>query len=648
MTLTVALSTGLGGIIYDQWSWQGLAIAHTVFEGLLLVVLWLQKACWRSVEVVLLRRKSKMHSKKSKVSKIGKEIQWALPATEGVHSEATPAPSSARSHAFENREGASPPIPGHVEHEGFENGVGPGLALEDVEEEEAGPHPVVPTVRETVKSRRTKSDVLQEMLDELDDEEEEEERGKAQEPPRRTRFQDAETEPQDEVAEVVKPKSPEVDKQHSTAVGGRRTDHKLLDAYLQELEAEELDDHPDQSNKRNTNVSQRGRQSHQAWSRKSHRSTNRSVRCSKQSPVKSPVKRLRIESDENHEAADSSSQQAERIDRPERASPKRNSLMSAKSANSAKSKATIASVASAISSMTSLAEAGMAFEHHFSVNASLRPKIATIGGQKRKSKKMAWIGEGRESAASVATTNTVQTTTDGISWWVPRGYRLPSLLISMAYFCSHCSYMMVSSMYALYYREQHGWSMAMYAGFCQCAGENLAGLAMRLVSTPGSDSESVEDKSPCWRRLWNLLFSKPYDVAWCLFFWACLNAGFMSPWTPGTVIAHVLMATVYVILSKNAMEMCLLYAEGDPDLFLTLQNLARNVEQSGAALACAAGPLLYDFVDHNAPFIATASVCGAFLIIYSVTFHACVSVPDAYGDDEETVEEYFDSEEEDE
>ncbi|CAL1173565.1 unnamed protein product [Cladocopium goreaui] len=239
MTLTVALSTGLGGIIYDQWSWQGLAIAHTVFEGLLLVVLWLQKACWRSVEVVLLRRKSKMHSKKSKVSKvskIGKEIQWALPATEGVHSEATP----------ENREGASAPIPGHVEHEGFENGVGPGLALEDVEEEEAGPHPVVPTVRETVKSRRTKSDVLQEMLDELDDEEEEEERGKAQEPPRRTRFQDAETEPQDEVAEVVKPKSPEVDKQHSTAVSGRRTDHKLLDAYLQELEAEELDDHPDQ------------------------------------------------------------------------------------------------------------------------------------------------------------------------------------------------------------------------------------------------------------------------------------------------------------------------------------------------------------------------------------------------------------------
>jgi len=108
------------------------------------------------------------------------------------------------------------------------------------------------------------------------------------------------------------------------------------------------------------------------------------------------------------------------------------------------------------------------------------------------------------------------------------------------------------------------------------------------------------------------------------------------------------MATVYVILSKNAMEMCLLYAEGDPDLFLTLQNLARNVEQSGAALACAAGPLLYDFVDPNAPFIATASVCGAFLIIYSVTFHACVSVPDAYGDDEETVEEYFDSEEEDE
>jgi hypothetical protein len=41
---------------------------------------------------------------------------------------------------------------------------------------------------------------------------------------------------------------------------------------------------------------------------------------------------------------------------------------------------------------------------HF-FQTKFRPRIATIGGQKRKSKKMAWIGEGRESAASVATTS---------------------------------------------------------------------------------------------------------------------------------------------------------------------------------------------------------------------------------------------------
>lgn len=632
MTLAVALSTGVGGVIYDYWGWQGLAIVHTVFEGLVVVVLWLQKACWRSVAVVLLRRE--MRSKSSKVS--NKEIQGSLPATERVDSEGTPATPAPR--AFEDREAASPEIPGRVNHE--------GVALEDVAE--AG-HPVIPTARETVKSRRTKSDILQEMLDELDDDDDEEpataEAAEAAESAsRRTRFQDAE--PEDE----VKPKSPaaspgmEVNRQHSHGVSGRRTDHKLLDAYLQDLEADDLGDHPDESKKRD-NASQRSKASqHSAWSRKSHRSTNRSVRSKQLLPATQKPKQPARQSDD-----------VERND--QRAPPKRNSQMSAKSANSAKSKGTVASMASAISSMTSLAEAGMHFEHHFSVNASLRPKIATIGGQKKKSKKISRISEVRDSRASVqstATANTVQTTTDAISWWVPPGYRLPSLLISVAYFCSHFSYMMLSSMYAVYYREQHSWSMAMYAGFCQCAGENLAGIAMRLVSTPffATGTESVEDKTPCWQRLSNFLFSKPYDVAWCLFFWACLNAGFMSPWTPGTVIAQVLMATVYVILSKNAMEMCLLYAGGDPDLFLTLQNLARNVEQTGAALACAAGPLLYDFVDPNAPFIVTASVCGSFLIIYTVTFRACISLPDEYEDDEEYVEEYVqeyvDSEEEDE
>eukprot|EP00435_Cladocopium_sp_Y103_P020970 s973_g5.t1 len=517
---------------------------------------------------------------------------------------------------------------------------------------------------------RTRASAVAELEDE-----EEQEPSQAQEhvQGRRTRFQeDAETEPQDEVKPTISVTSPpnDVDKQYSTGVSGRRTDHKLLEAYLQEIgttnaaemEAEELDDHPDQSNKRNTNVSQR---------RKSHRSvrSRQSVMSTQKGSKRSPLKRARIESD----ATEGSPVQAGRF-RPDSAPPKRNSQMkldrglrkspkipssqnllrSAKSGNSVKSKHTIASVASAISSMTSLAEAGMHFEHHFSVNASLRPKIATIGGQRKapakkisqssqkKISQSSQQSKDRETVLSNLTASALGKTcwNDGIRWWVPPGYRLPALLISVAYFCSHCSYMMATSMYALYYREQHGWSMAMYAGFCQCAGENLAGIAMRLVSTPfGSTAESVEEKSPCWRRLSNFLFSKPYDVAWCLFFWACLNAGFMSPWTPGTVIAHVLMASIYVILSKNAMEMCLLYAKGDPDLFLTLQNLARNVEQSGAALACAAGPLLYDFVHPNAPFIVTASGCGAFLIIYTVAVCACVLLPDGY-EDEDTVEEY--------
>eukprot|EP00435_Cladocopium_sp_Y103_P026931 s973_g6.t1 len=121
MTLTVALSTGVGGVIYDHWSWRGLAIAHTAFEGLVLLVLWLQRACWRSFAVVCLGRKSRLSSKVR-----NQESQWVQPAERvdrDGSNEAAPEPAA----VVENPEGASPQIPGHVEHE--------GLVLQDVQEE---------------------------------------------------------------------------------------------------------------------------------------------------------------------------------------------------------------------------------------------------------------------------------------------------------------------------------------------------------------------------------------------------------------------------------------------------------------------------------------------------------------------------------
>eukprot|EP00434_Breviolum_minutum_P037289 symbB.v1.2.033060.t1/scaffold3994.1/size46765/1 len=254
--------------------------------------------------------------------------------------------------------------------------------------------------------------------------------------------------------------------------------------------------------------------------------------------------------------------------------------------------------------MTTLVDAGMHFEHHFAINCSLRPKIAARAGRRRrraettirerpsrerpsaqsegsaisglthdthntKGSRATQItgGSGVSGGTDLTYASAVTHGTLDISWWLPQGTRLPSFLILFTCFASHCSYMIVCSVYALYYREERGWSQAMYAGICQSSGEVFAAGAMRIMSSVNSLINQEEEPSWCITRLYRKAIEKPYDLAWLIFFWACLNACFMLPWVPVAVTAHVLMATVYAFSSKMAMELCLVYAMGDSEVF---------------------------------------------------------------------------------
>jgi len=326
-----------------------------------------------------------------------------------------------------------------------------------------------------------------------------------------------------------------------------------------------------------------------------------------------------------------------------------------------------ATIGTALTTMTNLVDAGMHFEHHFAINASLRPKIAARAGRRKRrgevKERPSNLSEGSNHTQASQQTHGTQLTqrskathdtggtagtdltyasavthgTLDISWWLPEGTRLPAALILFICFASHCSYMFVCSVYALYYREERGWSQALYAGICQSSGEVLAAAAMRIMSSVYSLTNQEEEPSWCITRLYLKLTEKPYDLAWLVFFWACLNACFMLPWVPVAVTAHVLMPTVYAFSSKMAMELCLVYAMGDPDLFMTLQDLARRIEAVGAVLSCSLGPVLYSMVMPNAPFIFTASLCGFMFLLYTVTFCFGASIPE---EDEYNYDEY--------
>ncbi|CAE7256457.1 unnamed protein product [Symbiodinium sp. CCMP2592] len=266
-----------------------------------------------------------------------------------------------------------------------------------------------------------------------------------------------------------------------------------------------------------------------------------------------------------------------------------------------------------------------------------RPRISSGGSQRseasalRVQAQLSWMS--RSSLSSKASTSSLvshgkvqkaetldlNTEQKGL----PRDLWLPAFLICLAAFNHQMTYMTEWSLYAVFFREHHGWTSATWAGVCQTAGDILGALMLNVsayLSSENGEEEGFKAKGCKW--LWHSLTSHPYWYTLLTLAWGVLSFLMVMPNIFLAVGSQILMGTVYVYSFGAATDMALFFSLGDGSIFMTLQLLKRHGESIGSGIACFASTFLYDALDPNAPFIFTG--CFSFLvaIYYTAAFYS--------------------------
>eukprot|EP00913_Durusdinium_trenchii_P029106 g27290.t1 len=78
---------------------------------------------------------------------------------------------------------------------------------------------------------------------------------------------------------------------------------------------------------------------------------------------------------------------------------------------------------------------------------------------------------------------------------LPRDLYLPAFVIMLSSFNNNASYGVEWSTFAIFFKEQHGWESATWAGICQTAGDLLAAVIMAVAGKP-----TRADLSECFGR----------------------------------------------------------------------------------------------------------------------------------------------------
>eukprot|EP00746_Dinoflagellata_sp_MGD_P017495 gnl/MRDRNA2_/MRDRNA2_140182_c0_seq1.p1 gnl/MRDRNA2_/MRDRNA2_140182_c0~~gnl/MRDRNA2_/MRDRNA2_140182_c0_seq1.p1 ORF type:complete len:635 (-),score=74.44 gnl/MRDRNA2_/MRDRNA2_140182_c0_seq1:287-2191(-) len=202
---------------------------------------------------------------------------------------------------------------------------------------------------------------------------------------------------------------------------------------------------------------------------------------------------------------------------------------------------------------------------------------------------------------------------------IPRSVRWPCLAVAFAVGVNSYSYQCEWSTYALYFREEHNWSSAMWAGICQMSGDMFGAVILTVAARMKSSKGHAEDsnrqtQSGC------ALFSKPYHIAWLLVAWLVLNLGLTMHSLKIAVASQVLMGTVYVFFMQWSNEMNMLYAFGDSDAYVKLRTMSLFLYTTFTALGAGLALLLYENVGRLSPFYVTAVMCFIVLVFYLMIF----------------------------
>lgn len=202
---------------------------------------------------------------------------------------------------------------------------------------------------------------------------------------------------------------------------------------------------------------------------------------------------------------------------------------------------------------------------------------------------------------------------------IPRSIRWPCLAVAIAVGVNSYAYQCEWSTYALYFREEHNWHSAMWAGICQMSGDVFAAIILTVAARMRGSEVHAEDserqtQSGC------ALFSKPYHIAWLLVAWIILNIGLTMHSLQIAVASQVLMGTVYVFFMQWSNEMNMLYAFGDADAYVKLRTMSLFLYTTFTALGAGFALLLYENVGRLSPFYVTAIMCCFVLVFYCMIF----------------------------
>ncbi|CAJ1458483.1 unnamed protein product [Effrenium voratum] len=192
---------------------------------------------------------------------------------------------------------------------------------------------------------------------------------------------------------------------------------------------------------------------------------------------------------------------------------------------------------------------------------------------------------------------------------------LPALLITLNAFNNYFAYATEYMVFAIFFREQHGWTSATWAGVAQTAGDLVAAGLMQLPKPWKSETE------PAGCRKWlGAIVSKPYNLSCVLALWVVMNLAMASPWLWLAIVSQVLMGTIFVFSMKMVTELNLFYSRGDTGTYVALQVFARNAESMGSLLTGPLSMYLYEQVHPVAPFLLSSAISLLVFLVYTAGF----------------------------
>ncbi|CAK9117269.1 unnamed protein product [Durusdinium trenchii] len=146
----------------------------------------------------------------------------------------------------------------------------------------------------------------------------------------------------------------------------------------------------------------------------------------------------------------------------------------------AQTSGTLATAMTGLSRFTRLTEAGQNFEFHYGVTNALRPNIAS----NTVTVNLDGVAEEYGNRKSGASEEEPQVAEQKNGGKLPRDLYLPAFVIMLSSFNNNASYGVEWSTFAIFFKEQHGWESATWAGICQTAGDLLAAVIMAVAGKP--------------------------------------------------------------------------------------------------------------------------------------------------------------------